>query len=79
MLQVWSKPLANGDVALLAFNRDTRLVVANLTTEMMGWPADASATLFDLWAHASLGSVTGKWSAEVQPHDVLMVRATRTA
>ena len=77
VLQVWSKPLSNGDVALLAFNRDTQLVVANLSTTMAGWPADASADLYDLWAHASLGRVTGSWSAEVQPHDVLFVRATR--
>lgn len=79
VLQVWAKPLANGDVALLAFNRDTRPVVANLTTTMMGFPAGATASLYDLWAHTSLGSVTGAWSADVQPHDVLFVRATRTA
>jgi hypothetical protein len=77
VLQVWAKPLAGGDVALLAFNRDTRPVLANLTTAMAGWPADASAKLYDVWAHADAGTVTGAWSVEVAPHDVYMVRATR--
>jgi len=79
VMQVWAKPLANGDVALLAFNRDTQPAVANLTMAFAGWPEGASATLYDVWAHASLGSVTGSWSVEVAPHDVYMVRATRTA
>ena len=79
ILQIWSKPLANGDVALLAFNRDIKLTVANFSVAMAGWPTGTSADLYDLWAHAPLGRVTDAWSAEVQPHDVLMVRATRVA
>lgn len=79
ILQVWSKPLANGDVALLAFNRDTSPVVANLTVAFAGWPPGASASLYDVWAHKPLGQVTGAWSVNVAPHDVYMVRATRTA
>ena len=63
----------------LAFNRDIKLTVANFSVAMAGWPAGTSADLYDLWAHAPLGRVTDAWSAEVQPHDVLMVRATRVA
>jgi hypothetical protein len=78
ILQVWTKPLSNGDVALLAFNRDTTSVLANLTMEMFNWPSTSSADLYDVWAHKSIGSVTGQWSTLVAPHDVYMVRATRT-
>jgi len=77
ILQVWTKPLSNGDVALLAFNRDTFPVIANLSLAMMGWDTSASASLYDVWAHKSIGTVNGEWSTVVPPHDVYMVRATK--
>lgn len=77
ILQVWTKPLENGDVALLAFNRDTVPVTANLTVAMMGWADGSSASLYDVWAHKVIGTVNGEWSTVVSPHDVYMIRATK--
>ena len=76
-LQIWAKPLLLGEVAVLAFNRYEGNLVANITMNMLGWPEDATATFYDLWAHASLGKFTGVISVTVAPHDVVMLRATR--
>ena len=76
-LQIWAKALDGGAVSALAFNRDTAPLRANITTVMLGWPANATIRVYDLWARAELGLFTGVVSAVVPPHDVFMVRATR--
>ena len=78
-LQVWVKPLAGGEVAFVAFNRSPGVLTVNVSWAMLGWGAGQRAVLRDLWAHASLGEFAGSWSAPVQSHGVMMVRATPTA
>jgi len=79
-LQVWAKPLADGSVAAVLFNRSPAPLLANLTWAMLGFPPAARLALRDLWAHADLGPVAGgQWQAVVQPHDVVMVRASLAA
>ncbi len=58
--QLWAKPLANGDIAVVALNTDdnnSRNVA--VTWSSLGWPSSASVLVYDLWAHASLGTFTG--------------------
>ena len=77
-LQIWSKPLANGDFAAVAFNRGTFTTTAKMEWQMLGLPGGDSSvwTARDLWANRSLGSFANGFKATVAPHDVVMVVLT---
>jgi hypothetical protein len=65
---VWSKDLASGDkaVALLNFNDSVAQPVA-VAWSMLGWPAGANVTVYDLWAHSTLGTFTQGHAVTVSP------------
>jgi hypothetical protein len=78
-VQVWVKPLANGDVAFVMFNRAAVSYAANVSWASLGKPDGDSLALRDLWAHKDLGTFSGAWSALVAPHSAVMVRAAAAA
>jgi len=43
------------------------------TWEQIGYPAHLSASVRDLWAHKDLGKSSGKFSAPVESHGVVVV------
>ena len=74
-LQVWAKPMADGTVAAVAFNRSPAPLLANLSWAVLGLPPGRSARARDLWAHAEIGVFAdGALNVTVQPHDVFAVR-----
>jgi hypothetical protein len=73
---VWAKPLMNGDIAAVVFNRSPTTLIANLTWEMLGVPPSTPLELMDLWAGKSLGVHSAVYVTPVAPHDVVMVRAS---
>lgn len=79
--QVWSKPLQNGDVAVILYNSGNhRTLDIEVTWEMLGWSADSTVTMRDLWEHADVKpSSTSSHTASVGPQDVSMLRLTKTA
>lgn len=76
--QIWSRNLANGDVAAVLYNRDS--TAHNITMDFsLVVPASwQQASLYDLWAHATVGTFSGSYTAAVNPHGVVAVRMTRT-
>ena len=72
-LEVWSKPLADGGRAVILFNRgaETKPIAVDWTE--LGYPATLKAGVRDLWAHKDLGKMTGRFSANVPSHGVVMV------
>jgi hypothetical protein len=78
-VQVWVKPLANGDAAVLMFNRAPVAYTANVTWAQLGRAGGDRLALRDLWAHKDLGVFEGGFSAPVAPHSVVMVRAGAAA
>jgi alpha-galactosidase len=72
-LEVWAKQLKDGDRAVILLNRGSAEHEIAVNWEQIGYPAHLSATLRDLWAHKDLGKVTGKFSAPVASHGVVMV------
>ena len=75
-LQVWVKPLANGDVGVVAFNRQQNdSIVAHITPAMLGL-GGRSADVRDLWLHRSVGQKGRGYSAAVAPMDSLALRFT---
>ena len=74
-LQVWAKPMADGTVAAVAFNRSPAPLQANLSWAVLGLPPGRSARARDLWLHADIGVFAdGALNVTVQPHDVFAVR-----
>ena len=73
-LEVWARPLKDGSRAVILFNRgkDEKEIAVQWTD--LGYPVHLSAQVRDLWQHKDLGRATGKFSARVGSHDVVMVR-----
>jgi alpha-galactosidase len=72
-LEVWSKPLAGGARAVILFNRGTGEQEITAKWEDLYYPASLSAMVRDLWEKKDLGKVSGKFSARVEPHGVVML------
>jgi len=72
-LQVWAKPLRNGTHAVALLNRSAKADTISAYLARVGIHTD-SAIVRDLWSHAEVGKVKGKFSALVKPHSALMLR-----
>jgi alpha-galactosidase len=72
-LEVWSKQLQDGSRAVLLLNRGSSQQTVTATWEQIGYPGNVSAAVRDLWAHKGVGKFTGKFSAPVESHGVVVV------
>jgi len=72
-LEVWAKQLKNGNRAVLLFNRGTSEQNVTVAWEDIWYPDHLSAAVRDLWQKKDLGKFTGKFSAPVASHGVVMV------
>jgi alpha-galactosidase len=72
-LEVWAKPLKDGSRAVVLLNRGAAEQQVSTTWEDLGYPNSLSASVRDLWRHKDLGKVTGKFSAPVASHGVVMI------
>jgi alpha-N-acetylgalactosaminidase len=76
--EVWAKPLANGDVAVVLFNgwdAGTPMPIS-FTFAQVGI-SSTNAALRDLYQHRDLGIFSNGYSAQVVPHGVVMLRIAR--
>src|SRR5882672_3354342 len=71
--EVFVKPLSGGNRAVLLFNRGTSEKEISVNWEEMGYPDHFSAAVRDLWQHKDLGKFSGKFSASVPSHGVVML------
>ena len=74
--QVWTKPLAGGDVAVALMNRGTTPQTISTTAAKAGLPNAGAYALRDLWQHTTTESA-GAVSATVAPHAVVLLRVSR--
>lgn len=72
-LEIWARPLDGGNRAAVLLNRSATEQQITLSWEDLGYPSHLSATVRDLWQHKDLGKFTGKFSATVPSHGVVMV------
>ncbi len=79
-LEVWTAPLADSTLAVLLFNRgNTGSEPITVKWSDIGFPANQSATVRDLWAHQDLGTFTGSYtSPDIDHHAVMMLKMTLT-
>jgi len=75
-LEVWSKDMQDGSRVVALLNRGASSHEITVSWEQIGYPAHLSAAVRDLWAHKDLGKFTGKFSAPVESHAVVMLRVT---
>jgi alpha-galactosidase len=71
--EVWAKQLGDGSRAVVLLNRGTAQQGISVHWEDLGYPNHLSASVRDLWQHRDLGKFTGKYSAPVGPHGVVVV------
>jgi alpha-galactosidase len=76
-LEVWTKPLADGSVALAIFNRWTMPLTLDVPLNRVGFPGDSAVKARDLWKHTDLEPLQGAYSAHVAPHGVVLLRLHR--
>ena len=72
-VEIWSKPLKDGSRAVLLLNRGAGEAEISAPWAVLGYPEHLQASVRDLWAHKDLGKFTGKFSAKVASHDVVVV------
>lgn len=79
-LEVWAGPLQGGSQAVVLLNR-----ASNGSEEItvkwgdIGFSANESAKIRDLWAHEDLGIFTGSYtSPKINSHEVMMLNITLT-
>ena len=83
-VEVWAKPLQNGDWAVCFLNRSgqKRIIEFNWSKNVIGddiskRALNSSETFYivhDLWGKKNIGDTKKKLAAEISSHDVLMVR-----
>jgi alpha-galactosidase len=72
-LEVWARTLADGSRAVILLNRGATEQEIGVNWEELGYPGHLTAAVRDLWQHKDLGNFTGKFSASVASHGVVMV------
>jgi len=71
-LEIWTKPLANGDVAVGVFNRAPSTLTTQLDMHKLGFARGAKAN--DLWSGKDLGHIDAPYSVTLAKHSVLLLR-----
>ncbi|MBV9528855.1 alpha-galactosidase [Sphingomonas sp.] len=72
--EVWTKPLANGGIAVLLFNRSQQPATITATAQQIGLNGKGQMHARDLWAHRQVDMRAGALTATVEPHGVAMFR-----
>ncbi len=73
-LEVWSKPLEGGAMAVALFNRTTGAARMTLRLKDAGWQGRATAR--DLWRHEDAGELKDDSTWTVPGHGVVLLRLT---
>jgi alpha-galactosidase len=75
-LEVWVRPLAGGEHAVVLFNRGKTPADMKVAWEQLQLPIDQKADVKDLWNKKVTKGVRGSYGGKVAPHGVIMVRIT---
>jgi len=70
-LEIWSKPLQDGSMAVALFNRLGGATPMTFHLSDLGWQGPAKTR--DLWQHKDVGIIQDAYSADVPRHGVIML------
>ncbi len=73
-LEVWSKKLSDGSMAVGLFNRG--IMPADVSVKLSELGISGEATVRDLWRQKDIGTASGEWSAEIPRHGCRLVKIT---
>lgn len=73
-LEIWRKPLANGDVALALLNRGSSGAEISFKAGEVGLLDGARGVIRDLWQQADVADFKPSYACEVQPHQTVLLR-----
>jgi alpha-galactosidase len=74
-LQTWIKPLADGSLAVGVVNLSSASEPATVNAADLGL-ADPPASARDVWAHANIQFSGGRYTVQLPPHGVLLLRVS---
>jgi alpha-galactosidase len=74
--EVWAKPMSDGSVATVLFNRGAAGATVTTSAAELGLAGSSSYSLRNLWAFTN-STTTGAISASVPSHGAVMLRVTR--
>lgn len=72
-LELWARPLANGDMALAMFNRGTSAL--SYTVDLKAAGVKGTARIEDVWGKKEVTAGRGGYTAVVPAHGVILLRA----
>jgi alpha-galactosidase len=77
-VEIWARPLANGDVALAVFNfSDDETFLRGITLHLKDAGAGNGWKARDVWTGKDLGRINDDYAFTLQPHASLMLRLSR--
>ena len=77
--QVWSRPLAGGDIAVCLYNKNNASGT-DITLKFSDLNISGNVSILDIWAGKSLGLFDGSFTAEHVPlHDTAFLRLSPAA
>ncbi len=74
-MEIWSKPLANGDKAVALFNRGESRVPMTLSLKSVGFGNNAK--LHDVWSGKDVTATKGSYTVQVPTHGVVLLRISK--
>jgi alpha-galactosidase len=74
-VEIWSKPLKGGDLAIGLFNRDDSALPITLKLSDVGFSGGANVR--DIWQAKDLGKLKGSYTANVPKHGVVLLRLSK--
>jgi len=76
--QVWTKPLSNGDKALVLYNpHELEHLDIRVDWGMLNWARDTEVAVRDLWLRKDLGKFNQTFTARVRPHEAMLYRVSQ--
>ncbi len=75
--EIWARPLANGEYAVVLFNRSHSPAKIVLHWKEIGLSNEQAVSLRDLWKHKDMGVHKKEYSEVVEAHGVVMFTVSR--
>ena len=72
--EVWMRPLSDGGRAVILLNRGQATRRINVQWSDLGYPAELTLGVRDLWQHAEMGVFKGAYAVDVPPQAAIMIR-----
>ncbi|CAJ1947217.1 unnamed protein product [Cylindrotheca closterium] len=74
LIEVWAGPLANGNYAVVLFNRGRKPHSITADWKDIGLPSAQAMKATDVWKKQSIGTFASNYTAMVEPHDVIAIQ-----